>query len=89
MDLLLFATTHNYFWFNSKFYIEKKGVAMGIKFTPSLANLFMANWVEDVVYAHDRPELLLCARYIDDVFGMVMKEVYLCLSQLVLKVSVF
>lgn len=37
---------------------------MGAKYAPSLANLFMAKWEEDV-YAHQRPELVLWARYID------------------------
>ena len=40
---------------------------MGAKFAPSLANLFMGKWEEDVVYANRRPELVLWARYIDDV----------------------
>lgn len=42
MELLSFATSHNFFWFNGQFYLQKKGVAMGAKFAPSLANSFMA-----------------------------------------------
>ena len=67
MELLVFATKHNYFWFQGVFYSQIRGVAMGAKYAPSLANLFMAQWEEDVVYALRRPELLLWARYIDDV----------------------
>ena len=67
MDLLQFATTHNFFWFGGKYFLQKRGVAMGAKFAPSLANLFMGKWEEDVVYADRRPELVLWARYIDDV----------------------
>lgn len=40
---------------------------MGAKFAPSLANLFMALWEEDVIYPSQRPELCLWARYIDDI----------------------
>ncbi|XP_073468934.1 uncharacterized protein [Aquarana catesbeiana] len=34
---------------------------MGAKFAPSLANLFMGKWEEDVIYANKRPELVLWA----------------------------
>lgn len=47
MQLLRFATRHNYFWFQNQFFLQKRGVAMGAKFAPSLANLFMAQWEED------------------------------------------
>lgn len=32
MELLSFARSHNYFWFNGQFYLQEKGVAMGAKF---------------------------------------------------------
>ena len=52
IELLEFATQHIYFWFNNCFYLQQKGVAMGAKFAPSLANLFMAKWEEHVIYDH-------------------------------------
>lgn len=67
MDLLLFATAQNYFWFNSKFYIQTTGIAMGAKFAPSLVSLFIAKWEENVAYAHGRSHCLLCVKYIDDI----------------------
>lgn len=67
MELLHFATQSNYFWYNDQFFLQGKGFAMGAKFSPSLANLFMAVWEEDVVYALQCPELTLWARYIDDI----------------------
>lgn len=44
-----------------------RSVAIGVKFAPSLENLSMAKLEEDIVYAHCRSELLLWARYIDDI----------------------
>lgn len=35
MELLQFATKHNYFWFNNQYFLQQKGVAMGAKFTPA------------------------------------------------------
>lgn len=67
MQLLHFVATRNYFWFGGQFYRQDRGVAMGAKYAPSLANLFMALWEEDVIYAHQRPQVVLWARYIDDV----------------------
>lgn len=47
LDLLRYAMTHNYFWFGGVHYLQNRGVAMGAKFAPSMANLFMAKWEED------------------------------------------
>lgn len=65
MELWLFVTTHNYFWFHGHFYLQNRRVAMGAKFAPSLANHFMAKWEKGVVYAHRTPEFVLWARYTD------------------------
>ena len=67
MGLLKFAAESNYFWFENNFYKQVTGVAMGAKCAPSLANLFMAKWEEDVVYGANVPELMLWTRYIDDI----------------------
>lgn len=40
-DALAFCLSHNYFWFNNHFFPQKKGVAMGVKFAPSIANFFI------------------------------------------------
>lgn len=67
MELLDFAVEHNYFLDSGVYYFQTRGVAMGAKFTPSMANLFMSKWKEDVVL-HDRPSgLVLWKRFIDDV----------------------
>lgn len=67
MLLLEYAATHNFFWFDGQFFHQDRGVAMGAKYAPSLANLFMAKWEEDLVYTQSRPEVTLWARYIDDI----------------------
>lgn len=41
-----------------------------INFVPSLADLLMAQWEEDVGYALKKPELVLWARYIDDILHL-------------------
>lgn len=67
LELLQFAASRSYFWFGGQFYKQDRGVAMGAKYAPSLANLFMALWEEDIVYAQQRPQVVLWARYIDDI----------------------
>lgn len=67
LGLLRIAMTNNYFWFGGAHYLQSRGVAMGAKFAPSMANLFMAKWEEDVVYSNRRPELVFWGRYVDDI----------------------
>lgn len=67
IELLEFATKHNYFWFDKKNSLQQRGVAKGAKFAPSLANLFVAKWEEDVFYSEHRPSLVLWGRYMDDI----------------------
>ena len=67
LELLRFATTHNYFWFGGTFFLQICGVAMGAKFAPSLANLFMAHWEREAIDDQPPSQLRLWKRYIDDV----------------------
>lgn len=39
MELLEFAATHNFFWFDGQYFRQDRDVAMGAKYAPSLANL--------------------------------------------------
>lgn len=59
--------THNYFWFDKAYYLHPKGMAMGAKFSPSLANLFLTRWEENNIYARDWPEFIFYPRYIDNI----------------------
>ena len=49
--LFVFATSQNHFIFNSKFYNQISGVAMGSPLAPILANIFMgfykSEWVNE------------------------------------------
>uniref|UniRef100_A0A8C5QVW2 Reverse transcriptase domain-containing protein n=1 Tax=Leptobrachium leishanense TaxID=445787 RepID=A0A8C5QVW2_9ANUR len=58
---------NNYFYFKNDFFIQLNGTAMGTRFAPSYANLFMAFWEETFLsrYANN---LVCYKRYIDDVF---------------------
>lgn len=67
IELLIFATGHNYFCFGGYLFLQTCGVAMGATFAPSLANLFMARWEKEVIDTDPPRELRLWRRYIDDV----------------------
>ena len=64
--LFLFATTKTHFIFNSKFYNQIDGVAMGSPLAPVLANIFMdfhkSKWLNE--YNLNKPKYYL--RYVDD-----------------------
>lgn len=40
----------NYFWYQSSYYVQTKGVAMRVRYAPSVANLFMNTWEEEYVH---------------------------------------
>lgn len=63
-----YCLSHNYFWYLGKYYTQIKGVAMGAKFAPSLAHLFMSAWEDKFIYGQRRKELLFYRRCIDDLF---------------------
>ena len=65
-----FCMSHNYFWFNGFFFSQQVGVAMGAKFAPSLANLFMAEWEDRHIFHNQKQQLIFYRRFIDDIFLM-------------------
>lgn len=56
----------NYFWYNKNHYLQTKGVAMGARYAPSIANLFMDMWEEEYVYNRRIPQIKLYPRFKDD-----------------------
>lgn len=57
---------NNYFWYSGNFQLQTMGVAMGARFSPSVANLFMAcREAEEILV--ELPEQLICYKsYIDN-----------------------
>ena len=58
---------NNYFEFNNRIYKQKLGTAIGTKFAPAYANLFMTR-VEERLVDSSAEKPLVWMRYIDDVF---------------------
>ena len=67
--LFLFATSQTHFIFNSKFYNQIDGVAMGSPLAPVLANIFMGFYESKRLneYNLNRPKFYL--RYVDDILA--------------------
>lgn len=66
-----FGLTRNYFWFGKRFYNQATGTAMGAKFAPRFANLFMQSWEDEYLHSDKNPflnNIILYRRYIDDCF---------------------
>lgn len=69
LKLLDINLTRNDFVFDNKFYLQIKGTAMGKKFAPAYANIYMANWESEVfLKCHKKPIHYL--RYLDDIWGI-------------------
>ncbi|KAM8967064.1 collagen alpha-6(VI) chain [Pelodytes ibericus] len=64
-----FILHHNYFWFEGQYYLQLCGTAMGTRFAPSYANIFVADWEADHIWNNNPfgESLVLWRRYIDDV----------------------
>ena len=69
LTLLHINLIKNDFVFNDRFYLQVKGTAMGKKFAPSYANIFMARWEEKVLATCSKLPLVYL-RYLDDIFGV-------------------
>lgn len=69
IDLLEINLTRNDFLFDDKFYLQVKGTAMGKKFAPSYANIFMAQWEEEALTRCPKQPLHYF-RFLDDIFGI-------------------
>ena len=64
----------NNFVFNSKFYLQIKGCAMGTICAPAYANIFMAEFEQKYVYPLIKDKSILFLRYIDDIFMVWTKS---------------
>lgn len=69
LQLLEINLRRNDFEFNEEFFLQIKGTAMGKRFAPSYANIFMADWEEGaLIKCPKKPRMFL--RYLDDVWGI-------------------
>lgn len=69
LQLLYLNLTRNDFEFDDKYFLQISGTAMGKKFAPSFANIFMAQWEQSALsQAPIKP--LHYYRYLDDIWGV-------------------
>ena len=71
---LTLILTLNNFVFNSKFYLQIKGCAMGTICASAYANIFMAEFEQKYVHALIKDKLILFLHYIDDIFMVWTKS---------------
>ncbi|XP_053552202.1 uncharacterized protein LOC128643241 [Bombina bombina] len=65
----LFLLTHNFFEFEGTFYLQRYGTAMGAKFAPYYANLFMGWWELSLIFGDSNPhkkDISFYCQFIDD-----------------------
>lgn len=69
LQLLEMNLTRNDFEFNKEYFLQIKGTAMGKRFAPAYANIFMADWEEKALGKCNRKPLHYY-RFLDDIFGI-------------------
>jgi hypothetical protein len=69
--LLKLVLFHNYISFSNKFYLQIKGIAMGCKCAPVLANLYLYLLEKKFLFIH-KP--FFYKRYLDDLFLIIHKD---------------
>ena len=69
LDLLRLTLTRNDFVFNDKHFLQISGCAMGRKYSPAYADIYLAQWEESAFRKCSKtPAVYL--RYLDDLFGV-------------------
>ena len=69
LELLQISLDRNDFEFDGEYYLQIKGTAMGKKFAPAYANIYMADWEETVLpKCKKRPREYF--RFLDDIWGI-------------------
>ncbi|KAG7489839.1 hypothetical protein JOB18_021555 [Solea senegalensis] len=69
LQLLEINLTRNDFEFNNEYFLQIKGTAMGKKFAPAYANIFMADWEAGALRQCDKRPIYYY-RYLDDIWGV-------------------
>lgn len=65
MECLFFCLNYSYSWYGNKYYKDNIGIAMGAKIALNVANLFTAQWKDQVVFRRKLYQLLLYWIFID------------------------
>ncbi|XP_069493449.1 uncharacterized protein [Ambystoma mexicanum] len=72
LEMLQFTLQNNIFIFNNTLYRQIQGTAMGAKYAPSYANLYMGHFEIEFAWQHQSfthlNNIIFWARYIDDIF---------------------
>ena len=69
LELLKICLENNDFIFNNEWYLQTYGTAMGRKFAPNYANLFMAQWEKEALAKCTlKPDCFF--RFLDDIFAV-------------------
>lgn len=69
LEHIKFILTHNIFKFEDTIYHQSCGTAMGTKFAPSYANLFMGAFEKNMIIGSNwQNHIVIYRRYIDDLF---------------------
>ena len=74
--VFLFVTSQTHFIFNSKFYNQIDGVAMGSPLIPVLANIFMGFHESKWLNEYNLDKLKFYLRYFDDILAAFDNEQY-------------
>lgn len=69
LKLLELSLNCNDFIFNDKHYLQIQGTAMGKKFAPAYANIYMSEWERDAL-AKCPLKPVMYYRYLDDIIGL-------------------
>lgn len=69
LQLLHITLTRNDFSFNNKYYLQLCGCAMGRKYSPAYADIYLAHW-ERAAFTKLQYKPLIYFRYLDDIFGV-------------------
>lgn len=72
LQMIQMCLSNNIFLFNKELFKQKCGVAMGVSFSPSFANITMAWWEKTIAWDSSNQlevdKIILWVRFIDDLF---------------------
>ncbi|XP_053571161.1 oxidative stress-induced growth inhibitor 2 isoform X2 [Bombina bombina] len=85
-ELTRFLLTHNYFVFEGHYYLQRCGTAMGAKFAPSYANLYMGYFEHLHLFGGGlalEDKVVVYGRFIDDLIMIYRNNTELTIQEIV------